>query len=123
MSEASHGAFCFGLHICFERGDLGSQGTWLASRDTERSWEDSASGLCSETLVIVTFLLSCMEHWTTSSEEFFEFLLVKMNDQIFDSNRLRIMTVALRSCFLVAPDDRNRLVRAVSVSTETYSEE
>ena len=61
--EDSYGAFCFGLHICFGRGDLGSQGTWLTSREAERSWEEVRSVACpartgfySETLAIETFL-------------------------------------------------------------------
>ena len=58
-------------------------------------------------------MLSCMEHWTISSEEFFKFFLVKMNDQIFDSNGLRILTVALWSCFIVTPEDRNRLAESL----------
>ena len=68
--EASHGAFYFGLHICFGRGDLGSQGTRLASCEAERSWEEARSvtclaraGFCSETLAIETFL--CFHVWST----------------------------------------------------------
>ena len=53
-----------------------------------------------------------MEHWTTSSE-FFEVFLVEMNDQIFDSNGLIILTVALRFCFLVVPEDHNRLAESL----------
>ena len=40
-------------------------------------------------------MLPCVEHWTTSREEFFEFSLVEMNDQVFEGNRLRILTLAL----------------------------
>ena len=61
--EASHGAFYFSLHICFGRGDLGLQGTWLALREAERSWEEACSDFCSETLAIETFLY--FRAWST----------------------------------------------------------
>ena len=52
-------------------------------------------------------MLLCVEHWTTSREEFFEFSLVEMNDQVFDGNRLKILTL------LVAPEDRSRLAESL----------
>ena len=52
-------------------------------------------------------MLSCVEHWTTSREEFFEFSLIEMNDQVFEGNRLKILTL------LVAPEDRSRLAESL----------
>jgi len=54
--EALYRAFCFGLHICFDKGDLGSQGTWLTTREAEGCWQNSASDFCSEILAIEIFL-------------------------------------------------------------------
>ena len=47
-------------------------------------------------------MLPFVEHWTTSREEFLEFSLVEMNDQVFKSNGLRMLTFVLRHCLLVA---------------------
>ena len=61
--EALARDFCLGLHICFDKGDLGSQGTWLATREAEGCWQNSASGFCFETLVVETFpMLPCSKH-------------------------------------------------------------
>ena len=38
--------------------------------------------------------------------------MIEMNDQVFESNGLRILTVALRHRLLVAPEDRNRLAES-----------
>ena len=62
-------------------------------------------------------MLPYVEHWTTSREEFFEFSLVEMNDQVFEGGRLKILTL------LVAPEDRIGLRSALSVSSETCFEE
>ena len=34
-----------------------------------------------------------------------EFFLVEMNDQVFKNDRLKILTVVLRHCLLIAPED------------------
>ena len=52
-------------------------------------------------------MLPCVDHWTTSREAFFEFTLVEMNDQVFEGNRLKILTL------LVAPEDRSRLAESL----------
>ena len=52
-------------------------------------------------------MFPCMEHWTTSREEFFEFSLVEMNDQVFEGNRLKILTL------FVVPEDRSRLAEGL----------
>jgi len=68
--EASHGTFCFNLHICLGSEVLGSQGTWLALRkallasvEAERSWDKprpaarlAKAGFCSEALTLEIFL-------------------------------------------------------------------
>ena len=38
-------------------------------------------------------MLPCVEHWTTFREEFFEFSLVEMNNQVFKGNGLRMLTM------------------------------
>jgi len=58
-------------------------------------------------------MLPCVEHWTTFREELFEFFLVEMNDQVFEANRLKILTLTLRHRLLVAPEDRNRLAESL----------
>ena len=77
MPEASHGAFCFGLHICSGSEVLGSQGTWLALRKTllasieaDRSWDEALPavrpikvGFYSEALATEIFL--CFRAWRT----------------------------------------------------------
>jgi len=79
-ARTSHGAFCFALHIFLESEVLGSQGTYLASREAllasvevERSWDEVRpvaysikDGFCSvatEALAIETFL--CFHTWST----------------------------------------------------------
>ena len=52
-------------------------------------------------------MLPCVEHWTTSREEFFELSLVEMKDQVFEGNRLKILT------FLVVLEDRSRLAESL----------
>ena len=52
-------------------------------------------------------MLPCVEHWTTSREEFFEFSLVEMNDQVFEGIRLKILAL------FVAPEDRSRLAESL----------
>ena len=52
-------------------------------------------------------MLPCVEHWTTLREEFFEFSLVEMNNQVFEGNRLKILTL------LVATEDRSRLAKSL----------
>ena len=71
--ETSHGTFCFALRTCLESEVLGSQVTFLASREAllasieaERSWDDAhpvarpvKAGFCSvaiEALATETFL-------------------------------------------------------------------
>ena len=51
--EVSHGASCFGLHICLGSEVLGSQGTWLALRkaflasiEAETSWDEPLTAVC-----------------------------------------------------------------------------
>ena len=72
LPKASHGAFCFGLHISLRSEVLGSQGTWLAmleasvaSVEAERSWDEASpatcparAGFCSEALATEIFLAS-----------------------------------------------------------------
>ena len=58
-------------------------------------------------------MLPYVKHWTTFREELFEFSLVKMNDQVFKGNRLKILTLALRHRLLVAPEDRNGLTESL----------
>ena len=36
----------------------------------------------------------CMECWATPREEFLEFFLVKVDDQVFDGNGFNILTAA-----------------------------
>ena len=50
-------------------------------------------------------MLSCMSCWTTPKEEFFELLLIKVDDQVFDGNGFKILTVALRHYLFVAEED------------------
>jgi len=40
-------------------------------------------------------MLPYVKHWTTFREELFEFSLVEMNNQVFEGNRLKILTLAL----------------------------
>jgi len=77
---ASHGIFYFALHTYLENEFLGSQGTYLASRETliasveaERSWDEVRLVACpmkadfcsttTEVLAIETFL--CFRVWST----------------------------------------------------------
>ena len=55
-------------------------------------------------------MLPFVEHWTTFWEKLLEFSLVEMNDQVFEGNRLKILTLILRHRLLIAPEDRNGLV-------------
>ena len=70
--DASHGAFCFSLHISLGSEVLGSQGTWLAllkapvaAVEAERSWDEVrpvtcpvTAVFCSETLATEIFCAS-----------------------------------------------------------------
>ena len=51
-------------------------------------------------------------------EDFFKFSLVEVNDQVLESDRL-----ALRACFLVAPEDRSRLAESLICLPETCIED
>ena len=46
-----------------------------------------------------------MERWTIPREEFFELLLVKVDDQIFDGDEFSTLTVALPHHLLVPEED------------------
>ena len=46
-------------------------------------------------------VLPSAEHWTTLREQFFEFFLVEMNNQVFEHNGLKTLIVALHTAFLL----------------------
>ena len=50
-------------------------------------------------------MLPSVENWTTFREQFFEFFLDEMNDQVFDDDGLRSPTVTLRHDLLIAEED------------------
>ena len=95
--EASHRAFCLGLHICLGSEDLGSQGT-------SGGWEELGRGSSSYLPGYNWLLLRSLDHrdlsvlpsaknWTTLREQFFEFFLVETNDQVFEMTNSRLWSL------------------------------
>jgi len=68
-------------------------------------------------------MLPCVEHWTTSREEFLKYSLVEMNDQVFESNGSGFWSLHCDTVSLLRQETIICLQRALSVSTETCFEE